>query len=67
MFSEMGNVFRVREVFFSRIYPSSILSVPQYGFQERGTHFRRETSRNGVSRTHTRHRHDVLVQSTVTR
>ena len=65
MFAEMGDIFRVSEVFFFRICQSPVLSVPQYRFREGATHFHRETSRNGESRTHTRHHHGVLGRSTV--
>lgn len=65
MFAEMGDIFRVGKVFFSRIYQLPILSVPQRRFQEGATHFHHETSQNGESRTHTRRRHGVQGQSTV--
>ena len=41
------------------------VSVPQQRTQAGATHFRHETSRNGEFRTHTRHHHGVLAQSTV--
>ena len=65
MFAEMGDIFRVSEVFFSRIWQLPILSVPQHGLKEGATHFHHETSQNDESRTHTRHHHGVLGQSTV--
>lgn len=69
--SEVGDVFGVCEVFFSRICCGSLLSVYKYcerGRKEEGaTHFRRGISRNGGSRTHTRHHRDGPVPSIVSR
>ena len=61
----MGDILRVSEVFFSRIYQLPILSVLQRRVQEGATHFHHEISQNGEFRTHTRRRHGVLGQSTV--
>ncbi len=72
----MRDILRMGEVFLSRVCGWSLLSVfksanPASGFgkvrteMERATHFRRGTSRNGGSRTHTRHRRDDLVPSIV--